>query len=188
MSSVLLPGCAVGPNYHRPAVNASDSFRFADGRTTTNSFGDLPWWKVFQDPILQNLIGTALTNNYDLKQAVARVEQARNRAAGANAAFFPQIGYGGDVGRGRKVLYNLPVALNGKTESSAQLNLNAAWEIDLWGRIRRSSEAARAQYLATDGGRRGVTITQVGEWIAVVQLYKALGGGWKTSPVENASK
>jgi multidrug efflux system outer membrane protein len=123
----------------------------------------LPWWKVFKDPVLQNLIGTAITNNYDLKQAVARVEQARDQAAAANAAFLPQAGYGGDVGRGRNALYNSPATLGGATETSALLNVNAAWEIDLWGRIRRSSEAARAQYLATDEARRGVMITLVSQ-------------------------
>jgi outer membrane protein, multidrug efflux system len=158
----LLAGCAVGPDYKRPDVQTPDGFRFAE-RQTTNSLGDLPWWQVFKDPILQGLIGTALTNNYDLKQAVARVEQARNQAAVANSAFFPQIGYGGDIGRGRNSLYNSPAALDGHTDSSAQLTLNAAWEIDIWGRIRRSSEAARAQYLATDEARRGVMITLVGD-------------------------
>ncbi|HXD00655.1 MAG TPA: efflux transporter outer membrane subunit, partial [Verrucomicrobiae bacterium] len=158
----FLGGCAVGPNYKHPAVNTPEGFRFAESQTT-NSLADLPWWTVFKDPILQGLIGTAFTNNYDLKQAVARVEQARNQVAVANSAFFPQIGYGGDVGRGRNALYNSPAALNGVTESSALLSLNAAWEIDLWGRIRRSSEAARAQYLATDEARRGVMITLVSD-------------------------
>ncbi len=158
----VLAGCAVGPNYKRPAVNAPEGFRFAENQTP-NSLGDLPWWQVFKDPILQGLIGTAITNNYDLQQAVARVEQAREQVAVANSAFFPQIGYGGGIGRGRNSLYNSPVPLNGATESSAQLTLSAAWEIDLWGRIRRSSEAARAQYLATDEARRGVMITLVSQ-------------------------
>lgn len=161
VGGAILAGCAVGPNYKRPAVPAPENFRFADHQTT-NSFGDLPWWKIFNDPLLQGLIGTALTNNYDLKQAVARVEQARNQAAAANSAFFPQIGYGGDVGRGRNALYNAPAGLTGN-QTSAQLTLNAAWEIDIWGRIRRSSEAARAQYLATDEARRGVMIALVSD-------------------------
>jgi outer membrane protein, multidrug efflux system len=166
----LLGGCAVGPNYKPPAVNAPDNFRFAESRTT-NSLADLPWWDVFKDPMLQDLIRTALTNNYDLKQAVARVEQARNQAVVARSAFFPQIGYGGDVGRGRNALYNSPTGPGNGTESSALATLNAFWEIDFWGRIRRLSEAARAQYLATDEARRGVTIslmTQVA--IAYFQL------------------
>jgi outer membrane protein, multidrug efflux system len=158
----ILGGCAVGPDYKRPAVNTPATIRFEESQAT-NSLGDLPWWQVFQDPVLQNLIGTALTNNYDLKQAVARVEQARNQAAVANSAFFPQIGYSGDIGRGQNSLYNAPAALNGGTATSAQLSLNAAWEIDVWGRIRRSSEAARAQYLATDEARRGVMITLVSD-------------------------
>jgi len=68
-------GCAVGPNYQRPAVVTPDHFRFAEN-PPPDSLGDLPWWKVFQDPALQELIRAALTNNYDLKQAVARVEES----------------------------------------------------------------------------------------------------------------
>jgi len=158
---LLLPtGCAVGPNYKRPAVKTPAAYRFATN-PATNSLGDLPWWEVFQDPVLADLIRATLTNNYDLKQAVARVEQARYAAIAARAPLFPQIGYGGDVGNGRNAAFNSPAALSGGTASSAQVNLNAAWEIDLWGRIRRLSESARAQYLATDEARRGVIITLV---------------------------
>ena len=124
---------------------------------------DLPWWQVFKDPRLQDLIGLALTNNYDLKQAVARVEQARNQAIAVRSPLFPQIGYNGDIGRGRNALLNLPTPAGGTVESSAQVNLNAFWEIDFWGRIRRLSQSARAQYLATDEARRGVLITLIGD-------------------------
>src|SRR5258706_475450 len=158
----ILSGCAVGPNYKRPSVTAPDNFRSATS-AATNSLGDLPWWEVFKDSTLQELIRTALTNNYDLKQAVARVEQARNVAVAARAPLFPQVGYGGDVGRGRNAAFDSPAALNGVIVSSAQVNLNAAWEIDIWGRIRRLSESARAQYLATDEARRGVTITLISD-------------------------
>jgi multidrug efflux system outer membrane protein len=153
-----IAGCAVGPNYQRPAVNAPEGYRFAASQTT-NSLADLPWWEVFKDPMLQDLVRTALTNNYDLKQAVARVEQSRNLAIATRSAFFPQIGYSGNVGRGRNSLYNAPAATGGATESSALASLNAAWEIDFWGRIRRLSQAAQAQYLATDEARHGVTIS-----------------------------
>jgi multidrug efflux system outer membrane protein len=158
----LLAGCAVGPNYRRPAVNVPENYRFAES-ATTNSLAELPWWQVFKDPRLQDLIRAAITNNYDLKQAVARVEQARNLATAAGAPLFPQIGYGGAVGRGRNSFLNSPVSNGGTTTGSALLDLNAFWEIDLWGRIRRLSEAARAQYLATDEARRGVTITLVSD-------------------------
>ncbi len=159
---VVFSGCAVGPNYQRPPVIVPENFRF-ESSPAPLSLGQLGWWEVFKDATLQELIRTALTNNYDLKQAVARVEQARNMAVAAGASFYPQIGYGGDVGRGRNALINMPTPLNGATESSAQANLNAVWEIDLWGRIRRLSESARAQYLATEEARRGVTLTLVSE-------------------------
>lgn len=169
---VLLTGCAVGPNYARPAVATPEHFRF-DPAESTNLLGQIPWLAVFKDPALQELIRSAIVNNYDLKQAAARVEQARNFAVGARSPFFPQIGYGGDVGRGRNTVFNVPAPNGGVTESSAQVNLNATWEIDFWGRIRRLSESARAQYLATEEARRGVTITLVGDVaIAYVQLLQ----------------
>ena len=161
-SLVFVSGCAIGPQYKRPAVDAPGNFRFATS-ATTNSLADLPWGQVFKDPMLQDLIRAALTNNYDLKKAVARVELSRQQAFAVRSQLLPQIGYGGDLGRGRNALFNSPAALNGATESSAQLNFNAVWEIDFWGRIRRMSEAARAQYLAADEARRGVTITLVAE-------------------------
>jgi outer membrane protein, multidrug efflux system len=163
MSILLLAaGCAMGPSYQRPATNAPDNFRFAASQTT-NSLADLPWREVFQDPKLQELISISLTNNYDLQQAVARVEQSRYAAVAARSQFYPQIGYGGDIGRGRNALYNAPVNNNGATTSSVLVNLNAAWEIDFWGRIRQLSRAAQAQYLATDEARRGVTITLISD-------------------------
>jgi len=158
----LAGSCAVGPNYRRPAVNPPEDFRFATGRTT-NSFGDLPWWETFRNPALQELIRTALTNNYDLKQAVARVEQARNQAIVARSPLFPQIEYAGDIARGRNALINTPTSLSGTVLSSAAVSLNALWELDFWGRIRRLSESARAQYLATEDARRFVMVTLVSD-------------------------
>src|SRR5262249_29507352 len=143
LTLLLVAGCAVGPNYKRPAVVSPANFRFATSQTT-NSFGDLPWWEVFTDPTLQDLLRTALTNNYDLKRAVARVEEARQQVTVARAPLFPKIGYSGDVGRGKNAELNSPASLNGATGWSAQTTLNAVWEIDFWGRIRRLTEAARA--------------------------------------------
>ena len=162
LTVLLVFGCAVGPNYHRPATDAPENFRFAKAQTT-NSLSDLPWRDVFHDPNLQNLIEIALTNNYNLKQAVARVEEARYVAMAARSPLYPQVGYGGDIGRGRNSLYNSPASLGGATESSALATINATWEIDFWGRIRRLSQAAEAQYLATDEARTGVMITLVSD-------------------------
>src|SRR5215472_7807023 len=163
LALVLIGGCAVGPNYKKPAVDTPPNFRFAPTQNT-NSLGDLPWWEVFKDPYLQDLVRAALTNNYDLKQAVARVEQTRQQAVVARAPLFPSINYGGDVGRGRNALFNSVAPLgNGATTTSYEVNMNAFWEIDFWGRIRRLSEAARAQYLASDEARRGVMISLISD-------------------------
>jgi len=158
----VLGGCALGPDYRRPEVASPPAYRF-ESVADTNSFGDLGWREVFTDPLLQGLIGTALTNNYDLRQAVARVEQARNLAVAARAPLMPAVGYGGNVGRGRNAILNTPTPTGGVTEGSASATLSATWEIDVWGRIRRLSQAARAQYLATDEARRAVTISLVGQ-------------------------
>lgn len=160
MLLLLLAGCVVGPRYHRPATNSPDNFRFASSQTT-NSLADLPWRDVFQDPLLQNLIVGVLTNNYDLMQAVARVEQARYVVIATRSPLFPQIGYGADIGRGRNALYNSPLSTGGATDSSVLAGINATWEIDFWGRVRQLTHAAQAQYLATDEARRSVTITLV---------------------------
>ena len=94
---LLLAGCAVGPDYKRPAVNAPQNFR-GDTTGLTNSLGDMPWWELFQDEALQALIRSALTNNYDVRIAAARVEQARAILAENRSGYFPQITYQGSVG------------------------------------------------------------------------------------------
>src|SRR5262245_17198511 len=103
LAAALLAGCAIGPDYHRPATSAPGDFRFLAGQAT-NSFADLPWWEVFKDPILLDLIQTAVASNHDLRGAVARVEQARNLAAASRGPLLPGIGYGGGIGRGRNAL------------------------------------------------------------------------------------
>jgi multidrug efflux system outer membrane protein len=158
LTLTLLGGCALGPNYKRPSVDTPSAYRF-DESQATNSLGDLPWWQVFKDPVLQDLIQIALTNNLDIRQAVARVEQARQQVVVARAPLFPQVGYGGDIGRGKNAILNTPSPNNGATLNSGQFNLNAVWEIDFWGRIRRLTEAARAQFLGTEEARGAVTIT-----------------------------
>jgi len=159
--ALLVGGCLVGPEYRRPTTETPADFRFSSG-PGTNSLAELPWRSVFQDAPLQELISTALNDNYTLQQAFARVEQARYSAMATRSQFFPQIGYGGDIGRGKNALFNT-AAVNPSTVSSAAATLNATWEFDLWGRIHRLSEAARARYFATDEARRGVTITLIGD-------------------------
>ena len=171
--ALLLSGCAVGPNYHRPAVTAPAAFRGATETNQTSSLADLPWWAVFEDRTLTNLIQVALTNNYDLRTAVWRVEQSYALIVQARSQFLPQIGYQGGAARGENSFFGTPSPLGlagqhaGPSDSFLAL-FNASWELDLWGRIRRLNESARAQYLATDEARRGVRLSLIGQ---VAQAY-----------------
>lgn len=159
--ALSLAGCAVGPNYKRPAVDAPTGFRGSTNEVTTNSFADLPWWGVFKDPVLQELIHTALTNNYDLRITLTRVDQARALQTQARSQFLPQVGYAGEANRGKNEYLGLPVPNGGHTMNSFLAGFGAVWEIDLWGRVRRMNEAARANFMATQEGRRAVQISIV---------------------------
>ena len=168
MGAFLVSGCAVGPNFLRPWVNTPENFRSAPTIAESASFANLPWWQVFRDERLQNLIQQALANNYDLRIAVSRVEQARQIAAQARAQYFPQVNYDGSIGSGKNALFGSISPSGGKTQDSAFIDLSVFWEVDLWGRIRRLNEAARAQFLATEEAQRGVTISLVS---SVAQAY-----------------
>jgi len=162
LSFAWLAGCAVGPNYERPTVNAPGTFRDQPAATST-SIADLNWWQVYQDAALQGLIREALANNYDLRIAVTRVEQARAVAMQARSQFVPSVGYSGVISRGRNELFDSPISNGGATVNSASTTLNALWEVDFWGRIRRLNESARAQFLATEEARRGVRLSLLSE-------------------------
>jgi multidrug efflux system outer membrane protein len=160
---LALTGCAVGPNYERPAVSEPQTFR-GQAAAEPVSVADLPWFEVFQDPVLAGLVREALTNNYDLLAAAARVEQARYFAAVTRSELFPQVGYESDIARGERSFLLTPSPFADKSANSSWLTvLNVAWEIDVWGRIRRSTEAARADLLATDAFRRGVVLSLVSD-------------------------
>lgn len=159
---LLVVGCAVGPNYKRPALDAPGQFQYSADPASTNSLADLPWWQIFNDSTLTNLIHVALTNNYDLRIAAARVEQARALAVQAHSQFFPQAGYQVDAYRGKNASSGSANPKGGGTTGdSFMAALNASWEIDLWGRIRRLNEAARAQFLASEEARRGVRLSLI---------------------------
>lgn len=155
---VLFASCSVGPNYKRPAINSPTAYR-DDGSVTNASFMELAWWQVYEDDTLKALIREALTNNYDLRIAAARVEQSRALAMQARSQFIPSATYGGTVSRGRNDVFGSGFPNNGATASSAVATLNTFWEVDLWGRVRRLNESARAAYLASEEGRRGVRLS-----------------------------
>ncbi|MEP7328285.1 MAG: efflux transporter outer membrane subunit [Betaproteobacteria bacterium] len=158
----LVSGCMVGPDYQRPAVDTPAAFVYApkDAADTANTM----WWKQFNDPVLDSLIVEALAHNLNIKVAAANVEQAAGVLTQSRSALFPQAGYDGTGGRARTgdTGVNPEIArLIPNPQTSYQALLSASWEIDLWGRIRRLSEASRANLLATDEARRGVILSLV---------------------------
>src|SRR6202789_3269995 len=170
-----LAGCMAGPNYHRPAVPTPPAFRdLSDNpqlQAQATSYADLPWWQVFKDPKLQELIRLALKQNYDLQLATERIVAARAELAITRSDLFPQVGGNGNLFGGK--------------ENTAQnkynfltLTADAAFQLDLFGRLRRATEASRAQLLATEDARDTVILTLVSDvasdYFALLELYLEL--------------
>jgi outer membrane protein, multidrug efflux system len=159
-ASLALGGCAVGPNYKRPALPVPDNFYGSSGPASEASLADTKWWDVFGDPVLRSLIEEGLRKGYDVRLAAARVEEARARFGIAGSLYSPNLGYSAGVSRVHTSTYSTPGNVTGNQISANGL---LSWELDVWGRIRRLNEAARAQYLATEEGRRAVALSLVAD-------------------------
>lgn len=160
----LLTGCTIGPDYVKPKIDAPQSYRFGEQETTETS--NTQWWKQFDDPVLDELIEQVLASNKNAQIAAANVEQAAAVLTQARSAFYPTVGYSGSAARQRASENNagpLVQRLITNPQNSYELLASASWEIDLWGRIRRLSEAARANLLATEHARRGVILSLVSQ-------------------------
>ncbi len=149
----------MGPDYQRPKMEEAASFRMAEGSPDIPSLANLPWWDLLRDEQLQGLIKVALAENRDLRQAVATVEEFQARAFIARSDFFPGLTASGNAPAfGRKTVFLFP---GFASPFNYYLQGNLAWELDIWGRIRRSNEAARADLLSKEENRRAVTIQLV---------------------------
>jgi len=156
-----LPACSVGPDYVRPDVQAPQSWRI-DYPAAADA-ANVRWWEQFGDPVLDRLIDTALRENKDVRIAAARIEEFAARVDLARAGFYPQIGYNAQADRtrgSREAFGGIPAGVD-RDYNNYSAVLDASWEIDLWGRIRRSSEAARADLLAQEENRRAVILSLV---------------------------
>jgi multidrug efflux system outer membrane protein len=152
---LALTGCrTLGPNYQRPALNVPEQHRGQTAPAEAASLADQPWWDTFRDDALKGLIAEGLKNGYDVQLAAWRVEEARANAGIIRSQVFPSFQGSLEIGRGRQ---------NREDGTLIQANVAASWEIDLWGRIRRSNEAALADYLASEEARRGVYLALVSE-------------------------
>lgn len=151
---LLVTGCALGPQYKRPEFHPPANY-YTEQQAQQNSEADLGWWELFKDPVLQNLIREAFSNNYDLKLAVSRVEDERALLGVTHSQYFPQVDYGGGVGGVRAKL--IP------NHTYYSYNFSTIWEIDLFGRIRKLNEAQRAAYFSSEEARRDVRLLVLSE-------------------------
>jgi len=159
---LLSAGCAVGPNYERPtAVPTPLGWRDTTLALRDSSYANLPWWEIYADTTLQGLIRTALRENRDLRVAIARVNESRALLGIQRIEFLPQIDLVAGVSRADDA-DSLPGGAGGP-QTLGNVGAQLSWEIDLWGRLRRLNEAAKARLLATEHGRRGAILTVVGE-------------------------
>jgi len=151
----------IGPDYKRPAIETPPTWRFEEKEV--KQIGNTAWWEQFGDPVINSLIQTALAENKDIMVASARVEEFLGQYATTRAGLFPQAGAGATAGRSR-VSDNSATPLTSATINPADNYspfINASWEIDLWGKLRRATEAARADLLSLEEARRGVILTLV---------------------------
>ena len=164
VAAAVLAGCAIGPDYKRPTITNPETFR-GQVMTEAASLADAPWWEAFQDPILKNLIQEALRNNYDVSIAAARVREARANLTVSRSDFFPSLDYDASAARG-KVTPGILGGVGGpslRANNAYSASMSMSWELDIWGRIRRLNEAARATLFSTEDARRGVWLTLVSD-------------------------
>lgn len=159
--ALVVAACAVGPNFKVPQTALPEHWRDSTISTQDSSYANLAWWEVLGDTTLQQLVRISLRENRDLRIALARVNEARARLGIQRLEFLPQIDVGATAGR-VKVSDSLTGARTGEY-NLLSVGASVSWELDLWGRLRRLNESARAGLLATEYARRGVIITVVGD-------------------------
>src|ERR1700688_1873930 len=185
---VLEAGCMMGPKYKRPAVNVPRDYRTPAPQQTAaaSSFGNEQWWQVYQDPVLTQLIHTAIAQNYDVRIAAARVLEAQAQVGITRANQLPSASVGADVfsQQNAKVSNLFPAyQVNG-----GDLNLSVIWNLDFWGKYRRQTEAARAQLLATEWGQRAVISSLVANVATAYFQLRALDSELEISKHTLASR
>ena len=161
-AACALAACTMGPDYKRPALQMPADWRM--GPAEAGQISNAAWWDAFQDPALSRLVADAIAGSLDLKAAVARVDQARAQYGLARSALFPQVNADASGQRqraSRNTFQGIFIAPGQENYSSYDLDLSASFEIDLWGKLRRANEAARAQLLASEEARRTVVLTLV---------------------------
>jgi NodT family efflux transporter outer membrane factor (OMF) lipoprotein len=174
MAGAFLASCTLGRDYKRPAIETPSTYRFAGAESATASLADLQWFELFRDETLTGLVKSALQHNFELRIAAERILQARAAYGITRADQFPSIDVSADATALRTSQRGATGAVPAGADTDVsyiQAGFSLGWELDVWGRLRRLSEAARAQYLATEEARHGVVTTLVAD---VSQTYLAL--------------
>jgi len=184
----LMPGCLMGPKYKRPIVDVPQEYRAPAPQQASqaSALGNEQWWQVYQDPVLTQLIHTAIGNNYDVRIAAARVLEAQAQVGITRANQLPSANVGADVfsEQNAKVTNLFPAyQVNG-----GELNLSVIWNLDFWGKYRRQTEAARAQLLATEWGQRAVVSSLVANVATAYFQLRALDSELEISQRTLASR
>ncbi|MFT3849953.1 MAG: efflux transporter outer membrane subunit [Propionivibrio sp.] len=184
--ALAISGCMMGPDYFRPAVDAPAAWRLSD--QSARDLADTAWWEQFNDPVLNDLVAAALRENKDLLIASARIDEFLGRYGITQSQMYPQIAIGADAARQRNSIAGTNVK---DTYNTYDAFLGVSWEIDLWGKIHRQSEAARAQIVASEEGRQGVILTLVssvaGAYINLRDLDRQLEIATSTANTRAAS-
>lgn len=162
---VFLAACAIGPDYRRPEVPVPESYQLAASAAEATSIADLPWWELLRDEELQKLVRIALEENKDLRTAVAAVEEFEARLGAGQLGFAPELSLAANAPFGRLHALDIPRTA---TPTNYYIQGTLSWELDIWGRVRRANEAARADLLAQEENRRAVILQLVG---SVAQSY-----------------
>ncbi len=174
IAAITVAGCTVGPDYVRPVVDTPTTWRIDYPKAA--EVANTKWWEQFGDPALNQLIETALRENRDVRIAAARVEQFAGALVATRSQLFPQIGYGADASRFRSSRLGVPPIPEPADPyfSLYQASLGASWQLDLFGRVRRQTEAAQAQVYASEQAQRGVVLTLVANVATTYITLRAL--------------
>src|SRR6266550_4301436 len=185
---VLEAGCMMGPKYKRPAVNVPQEYRTPEPQLATqaSSLGNEQWWQLYQDPVLTQLIHTAIAQNYDVRIAAARVLEAQAQVGITRSNQFPSASVGADIfsQQNAKISNQFPAY----QVNAGELNLGVIWNLDFWGKYRRQTEAARAQVLASEWGQRAVISSLVANVATAYFQLRALDSQLEISKRTLASR
>ena len=157
-AALLLGACALGPDYRRPALDVPKDYQWQLPQDAAAEFGDRDWWALYRDPMLQRALDIALERNLDVRIAATRIEQARAMLGATRLQYWPQLSLGAQAERSKTSSYTQLLPEQPRLGTIYDASIDASYELDIWGRLRRLNEAARADMLASVYAQRSVVV------------------------------